>query len=41
MCQPGYIMVAQRCDKDLGFVFEAAEGIGIYDAVAVTLKIRS
>ena len=38
MGQSGAVMIASRGEKDLGFVFETAEGLGVGDPVAVTLK---
>ena len=35
--EAGYIVVAERCDEDLRFVFESSEGFAVYDAVAVAL----
>ena len=32
-------VVGEGVRKDLGFVFEAAESSGVYDAIAITLKI--
>ena len=41
MGQPGAVIIAFVFDKDLGFMFQAAEGAGMDDAIAVTLKRRA
>src|SRR5581483_130675 len=33
-------MIACSIEKDLGFVFQAAKGPGMNDAIAITLKVR-
>jgi hypothetical protein len=38
MGKPGPIMISRRRQKDLGLVFEPAEGLAVQDPVSVTLK---
>jgi hypothetical protein len=39
MGEPGHIVVAQGCDKDLRLMLQAAERLTMDDAVAVALEL--
>ena len=41
MSKAGPVVVADGREEDLSFTFKPAEGIAVYDAVAVALKFRS
>lgn len=41
MRQTGPIMVACRGQKNLGFMFETAKGLGVKDTITITLKNRA